>query len=1046
MKLLEQISLWCHDGKADKVYEIDLCEIGNGKYVVNFRYGRRGAALKDGTKTALAVSLDEARKIQTTLIAEKKKGGYQETERFLASAESAEAITTLATSHQVGESKSDFILARLREAVNPNVKKEGLRWSLSRLIWRVGELRLREAVPILLPLLAKGDAIQHYSVCWALGRCGDTSVIPVLEQVRNAAATAPMTKRIALIALLALERNEEKRNVLVSNVLEKMSKVLEAEVTSGTSESLANYLSQNLGKGLPYEALVQLYLLADDIEYVHDALVKTLHLIPLAPDGFKTFRYIFKIAEFRDDAPIFAVLAKRLENSTHFFKAPRYGDSVWVNHQRYDIKDETKKSNSKLAFSDKTQEYFLRRAWRTMRTLGNDSADAYVHFAASFLLNYSDADFTAPSTRRRTRYTYNSQTRRYDYSERSTHYDSFAKYLIFNHILYENSPRYELKKTTKAWRCKNDYQPGQPAPQEREEAFLTLWDKHPQVLLNLILKSNNERVQDFAVKAFSSQENFAQYIDIETLMQILAKPYQSTTRLGLDIAKQIYEPKQPDLTLLTLLAQHPLREARDVAKEWIEAQSSYFLSETFIFAKLIVNPYADVWDWTRLSLAANVLDENESKMLISKCLIELLDLKLENPKAEISAEGACQTLSGFYIHALSAMDLVIVEDLLASSIANVQTLGAVILLHHKIAVTELPSRLIARMIQSPTMQVRQAGVKLFGRLPQETLLQNYDVIAAFCVSPHSEIRQAIQPTIRGLATESDAFAQKLGTELLPYMQRNETYEGLHKDLLKTFEDALQNFLSTIGKDMALSLVHGGRMIPQQLGLTILNHYVNHAELSIRQIIRFANHEMLDLRHFAQTIFSRSIERMKAESEDALRILDAKWDDSRAFAFEYFRANFDENDWTPALLISVCDSTRPDVQSFGRELITKYFKEENGEQFLLQLSQHPSQTVQHFTTHYLEQFATSNQANIEKLEPYFVTVLSQVNKAGVAKHRIFNFLKSEAMKNEQVATLVARVMARQSVTLAVADKAACIQIMRDLKVVFPNMELPLKMAA
>ena len=45
MRLIRQSLLWYKEGNSDKVYEIDLCEVGADKYVVNFRYGRRGAAV-----------------------------------------------------------------------------------------------------------------------------------------------------------------------------------------------------------------------------------------------------------------------------------------------------------------------------------------------------------------------------------------------------------------------------------------------------------------------------------------------------------------------------------------------------------------------------------------------------------------------------------------------------------------------------------------------------------------------------------------------------------------------------------------------------------------------------------------------------------------------------------------------------------------------------------------------------------------------------------------------------------------------------------------
>lgn len=49
-------TLFFKEGGSDKVYQASIEERDAG-YVVNFAFGRRGAALKAGTKTAAPVSL-----------------------------------------------------------------------------------------------------------------------------------------------------------------------------------------------------------------------------------------------------------------------------------------------------------------------------------------------------------------------------------------------------------------------------------------------------------------------------------------------------------------------------------------------------------------------------------------------------------------------------------------------------------------------------------------------------------------------------------------------------------------------------------------------------------------------------------------------------------------------------------------------------------------------------------------------------------------------------------------------------------------------------
>lgn len=75
MPIHRKITLYYKEGNSDKVYHIQLNEFGGG-YTVTFSYGRRGSAMKDGTKTVEPVALDKAEKIYVQLVAEKQAKGY----------------------------------------------------------------------------------------------------------------------------------------------------------------------------------------------------------------------------------------------------------------------------------------------------------------------------------------------------------------------------------------------------------------------------------------------------------------------------------------------------------------------------------------------------------------------------------------------------------------------------------------------------------------------------------------------------------------------------------------------------------------------------------------------------------------------------------------------------------------------------------------------------------------------------------------------------------------------------------------------------------
>jgi len=74
---MKKVSLYFKEGSSDKEYHLQLVE-KNGKYVVNFQYGRVGNALKDGTKTPTPVSLEDAENIYDKILKEKVAKGYLE--------------------------------------------------------------------------------------------------------------------------------------------------------------------------------------------------------------------------------------------------------------------------------------------------------------------------------------------------------------------------------------------------------------------------------------------------------------------------------------------------------------------------------------------------------------------------------------------------------------------------------------------------------------------------------------------------------------------------------------------------------------------------------------------------------------------------------------------------------------------------------------------------------------------------------------------------------------------------------------------------------
>lgn len=71
----QQVSLYYSEGASDKVYHAQLAASGDG-FVVNFQYGRRGAALATGSKTTFPLPYEAAKKTFDKLVKEKTGKGY----------------------------------------------------------------------------------------------------------------------------------------------------------------------------------------------------------------------------------------------------------------------------------------------------------------------------------------------------------------------------------------------------------------------------------------------------------------------------------------------------------------------------------------------------------------------------------------------------------------------------------------------------------------------------------------------------------------------------------------------------------------------------------------------------------------------------------------------------------------------------------------------------------------------------------------------------------------------------------------------------------
>lgn len=1031
MKLVRQTTLHFREGNSDKIYEVDLCETGD-KFAVNFRYGRHGSELKEGTKTTAPVSLEEAEKVFQKLIDEKTRKGYHVVG---SNTESTAEPKKIISGEVDEEARKAAILTPLQ---HPNAKSNP---RIERIIWRAGELKIKEAANFLPNLISTGKDLRDYCIAWSLGFCGDENSISVLEKLT--AHKAEHVRRIAQEAIYKLA-DESAKEDLREKWLAELSENLKNAIKSNDSQSFEIALRneiENQKRG-SYNFLAQVYTVDNPVS--RSVLLKILNEVPFKPRYFKPVRHIFKIAEYRRDAGVYGIIAKRFEIERAGFYSSPWWDSVYLpneNNRWATVKrsEELVKDDSRLAFSNKTKDYFRRRTWRTLRRLGEIGDLDYVKMAVGSLLAFSDADALEPRTS--VIYDYY-HTGRYNWQNPKTteiHFDAYAPYLLFNQILHGNSKRYEYKTGSRAFRLV--HKTGDKFPSFREESFPKLWEAQPVGLLHLLAESDCRPVHEFAVKALRDCREFTDNLDISAILMMLSRPYDTTAKFGFELAKAKYDPANPNIELVVAIAICNNAEARSEAFKWIDAKRALFAKNTSVILRLLTSAQADTREFSAKLLQSTNYSSNDAQNLIGLLISELISF--DEQKREI-AKDLGEAIFKSFGKELRTINLEVVNDLLRHPLVETQIFGGDILLNHETPSESLPDELINSLIISPFAEMRGIGIKLFGQLPDENLLKREGIIMSLLSHELADVHNSVRPIVSRLAAKYPQFAENIVNSIYVQLLQEEPFEALHSRLYETLRE-IPGWENYANYEAARLLAKADSPLANQASGIILQKRAAEwsNEIEADEIVEFTNAEVLSIRQASWQIADRNVEILRGKVSELLRALDSKWDDSRDFWFEYFQKNFTENELTPEVLVAISDSVKPATQKFGRDLLLKYFKQENGAEYLLKLSEHPSANMQLFATNYLENHAANSPEKLAQLTSYFVRVLSLVNRARTAKNRSLQFLENEALKDEKAAKIAADILARHSATIAVSDRAKMIETMLKIQRKFPNVELPIK---
>ena len=1021
MRRVQKVRLELREGNRDEIWEIELLRAGPEDYLVCFRHGRRGKEMREGTRTSSPVDEARARAIFDELVRTKIDAGYRQADvrRRGTTGDRDDPVdgdTKADESTAAREGRAASVLERLMAAPH-----SATRWKLSRAVWRAGELGLSAAEPRLLELIGTGDAMLDYSIAWALGRCGTSASVEPLRRLQADKGRPGALRRIAGFALLERLEGVERQET-IAECFAALPEALRDAARLGPPDALSTLLSRHLQSGVEtsFHALELLYLIDD--ENTRPVVLDAIREAPLEADWFQRLRYLFKAAEMRRDGEVFGLFAHRVE--THRPEAASYAPGA------------------RRVLSARTRLYLRKRFWWTLERSGQAGDPDYVHLASGVLASFVDADARAPT--RTFAFVPGSGGTRYQWFHR----DSWSGYWAFQNILFGRSTRYVFDARKLTSRCEPPYEPGAAEPAEREESFPELWDRNPGAVLALLGRSRCEVVHRFGVKVLRQAEEYCDGLHAASLVELLTAPYEVTQELVLDLARRRHDPAHPDAELLLRLVESPLQRARRQSVDWITASEDALFKDLEFVVRLSTGPFAEGRQLATKLLKARDLDEEYSRSLWGR-LLDALRESRDDAQGPERARDLSATLLEALPERAAELDESALLELLAHETLGVQRFAGEALIAHPRLGKDPPGELLHGLLESEYEEVRETGVRLLDRQSEAKLRKKAPLMILLTRHRYEDIRERVRPVVHRLAGKDAEFGRSVAEGLVDALLVPGAPEGVPGHTARVLLEDLRQGMAKVPTDTVHQLLWSRSGPARQVGAALLETNVPDESLDVAQMARLGGHEQLSVRETSWRLFRQHIDRVRAAVPDAIGILDVAHEDSREFARDYFREHLLEDDASSIdaeTILTICDSVRPDVQEFGREMITRVFEEPDGEEYALRLSEHPSESMQLFASGFLERHAGESVERLRQLVPFVTSVLTRVNKGAVARDRAFRFLEQQATRSEEHAVVVAEILGRHSATIAIGDKARALAILLDIHEAWPSIELPIRVLA
>ena len=1032
MKIVRTVRLWMKEGSSDKVYEVDLVDLESdaaARFLVNFRYGRRGASLREGAKTPAPVTRDAAEQIFESVVVSKVNDGYRRMDGPAGAAPAGAASAGAALSGREAALFAKLDLC-FRERWIPKRR--------DRLLWRVGLVQVQGAFDRFETISQGlgGARGASYSLVYALARCDGERAAPLLRDIALRADSAPV-RDLAAFALTTSLVGEARVPPQVPHPVPpnaNLARAIEAAIEAADGPSLLTLLREAEGAqaGLASAILSSLAHHQNVRPAARPALLAVLPLLPTRPPFVRALRRLFKYAELTDDPEIFGATVRAFELADAMYRRENvHRGQIRLRGEKgtLSVKDEMASPSPRLALSDMTLLYFKRRAWRALRKRGELGQPAFASMAAGLLVAFRDADLAKPHSWN----TYAWANGKPQTIRRSA--GPFQRVWSVSHVLHHRAPGSRYNNNA----LKHEID-GAAGTDVFDPAFPDLWRAEPMPALKVAAYARNEPAALFGLSMLRSFGERLPLPSVADLTALVDSPYVPVRTFAITLVRRAIDAGAVDGRLIAALINSQQQELRELAVYTIEARTDWPWSDaalalaalTCVYAD--VSPRADVW-----LVARRPGGELESKLIAAFVAWLVGQPATPSEATERGITAALRRLAMLWPNHDCPCAISDIENLIVHPAPSVRAAALDLLGLTQFDAGELPESFWNTGLTAAAVNVRAATVRLLGRLNDTALASRSEQVRAAALDHDAQVRTAARPLVARLAPIDAAFRQAMFDAVLQTAFRTEPTEGFARDAAELAGDHLGTECDALDSGTMWRLLQSKASGAGFLGARILVSRAS-PSFSVRQIARLGAHPFAQVRGWALAAFQNDEARFRAEPADAVLFLDSEWDDVRQPILDAF-ARWPADAFPAPALALMADSVDPKVQEGARALMRRTLGSGEAGVVLERLLEHPAPAFHLFVTELIAADGLKSPEHFAKFVLQSRVILMGIARGRTAKTRVFEILRHEALASRERAAATAPLLFDLTSSVIVKDKAPALVILRDIVQAWPDLAGP-----